>query len=87
VNETVCLGFARDLLVPFVLLIRWSCFQEVSMRRFTVRETSPGINHFEPGKLIYWHWSVEAHSAAAAEAAIRQANTGGRDQVVVQPLS
>ncbi|EJN16285.1 hypothetical protein PMI42_00120 [Bradyrhizobium sp. YR681] len=25
------------------------------MRRFTVRETSPGINYMEPDKPIYWH--------------------------------
>ena len=56
------------------------------MRRFTVRETSPGINYAEPHKPLYWHWSVEAPTAAAAEAVIRQASTGGRDQVVVQPL-
>lgn len=31
------------------------------MRRFTVRETSPGINYMEPGKPIYWHWLVEAY--------------------------
>jgi hypothetical protein len=56
------------------------------LQRFTVRETSPGINYGEPDKPLYWHWSVEARSAAAAEAVIRQANTGGRDQLVVQPL-
>jgi hypothetical protein len=56
------------------------------LQRFTVRETSPGFNYAEPGKPLYWHWSVEAPSASAAEAVIRQANTGGRHQVVVQPL-
>jgi hypothetical protein len=56
------------------------------LQRFTVRETSPGINHGEPAKPLYWHWSVEARSAAAAEGIIRRANTGGRDQIVVQPL-
>jgi hypothetical protein len=56
------------------------------LQRFTVRETSPGINHGEPDEPLYWHWSVEAPSAAAAEAVILKANTGGRDQIVVQPL-
>jgi hypothetical protein len=56
------------------------------LQRFTVRETSLGINHGEPDKPLYWHWCVEARSAAAAETVIRKANTGGRDQIVVQPL-
>lgn len=56
------------------------------LQRFTVRETSPGINYGEPDKPLYWHWSVEARSAAAAETIVRKANTGGRDQMVVQPF-
>jgi len=56
------------------------------MQRFTVRETSPGINYGEPEKPLYWHWSIEARTAAEAEAAIRNAKTGGREQTVVQPL-
>ena len=56
------------------------------MQRFTVRETSPGINYGEPEKPLYWHWSIEARTAAEAEAAVRNAKTGGREQTVVQPL-
>jgi hypothetical protein len=36
------------------------------LQRFTVRETSPGINHGEPAKPLYWHWSVEARQALRA---------------------
>jgi len=61
-------------------------FHTTPLQRFTVRETSPGINYGEPEKPLYWHWSVEARTAAAAEAVVRKANTGGRDQVVVPPL-
>jgi hypothetical protein len=60
--------------------------QKAPLQRFTVRETSPGINRGEPDKPLYWHWSVEARSAKTAETAIRGAKTGGRDAVVVQPL-
>jgi hypothetical protein len=61
-------------------------FTRAPLQRFTVRETSPGINYGEPNKPLYWHWSIEARSAFAAEAAIRRANTGGRDAKVVPPL-
>jgi hypothetical protein len=42
-----------------------------ALQRFTVRETSPGINYGDPDKPLYWHWSIEARSATAAEAMIR----------------
>jgi hypothetical protein len=58
----------------------------VAMQRFAVRETSPGINHGETEKPLYWHWSVEARSASEAETAVRNAKTGGHDQKVVPPL-
>jgi hypothetical protein len=61
-------------------------FRKAPLQRFTVRETSPGINYGELDKPLYWHWSIEARSARAAEATVRKANTGGRDQIVVQPL-
>lgn len=61
-------------------------FHKAPLQRFTVRETSPGINYGDPDKPLYWHWSIEARSAAAAEAIIRKANTGGRNQIVVQPF-
>jgi hypothetical protein len=61
-------------------------FHKAPLQRFTVRETSPGINYSDPDKPLYWHWSIEARSAAAAEAIIRKANTGGRNQIVVQPF-
>lgn len=61
-------------------------FHKAPLQRFTVRETSPGINYGEPEKPLYWHWSVEARSETAAETTIRKANTGGRDQIVVQPF-
>jgi hypothetical protein len=57
-----------------------------TMERFTVRETSPGINYGEPDKPLYWHWLIEAHSAREAVALIRDANTGGFDQKVVPPM-
>lgn len=56
------------------------------MPLFTVREISPGINHGEPGKPLYWHWSIEASSANVAEDLIKAAKTGGRDQQVVPRL-
>jgi|GEM_PF-2716775 hypothetical protein len=59
---------------------------KAALQRFTVRETSPGINYGEPEKPLYWHWTIEARSARDAEILIRNAGTGGFDQRVVPPL-
>jgi hypothetical protein len=56
------------------------------VRRYTVRETSPGINHLEPGEPIYWHWSVEATSEQEAVGTVSKARTGEYDARVVPPL-
>jgi hypothetical protein len=56
------------------------------MGHYTVRETSPGINHAEPEKPVYWHWSVEAATTAEAVSIILKAQTGGSDPQVVPRL-
>ncbi len=58
----------------------------IMVHRYTVRETSPGINHVESGEPIYWRWSVEASSEQEAVAVVSKARTGGYDARVVPPL-
>jgi hypothetical protein len=66
------------------------------LQRFTVRETSPGVNHGEPDKPLYWHWSVEGRSAVEAQAHTPERKSrglalptgrGGRSFKVVGPLA
>jgi hypothetical protein len=36
------------------------------MQNYNVQVTSPAINHYEPGKPIYWHFLQPARSAPEA---------------------